>query len=178
VTPERKPKSDREIERLRHLSFFRDFTPDELRFLLSRGQDRRLASHELVATEGTRKQRRVLYVVLKGTLEYVRRVRGERPAVLFRLSPGDVGGFLTFFTDEPSPVSVRSTGPSLVFEIGRREFQGLMEEWPALAAKVLFALLGATVRHLKGVLEGQVTVAAWMLEVAHQLRQLPLIRDD
>ncbi|HTU00295.1 MAG TPA: cyclic nucleotide-binding domain-containing protein, partial [Candidatus Sulfotelmatobacter sp.] len=107
----------------------------------------------------------------------VRRVRGERTAVLLRLSPGDVGGFLTFFTDEPSPVSVRSAEASLVFEIGRREFQGLLEEWPALAAKMLFALLSATVTHLKGVLEGQVTVAAWTLEVAHQLRQLPLIGD-
>ena len=177
VSVGRRPTSVRDVERIRRLRFFRDLAPTEIRLLLSRGEVRRVAAGEFLATEGTRKQRRVLYVVLRGGLEYVRRVRGAQAAVLLRLSPGDVGGFLTFFSDEPSPVSVRSAEPSLVFEIGRREFQGMMEEWPVLAAKALFALLGATVAHLDALLDGQVAVAAWTLDMAHQLRQLPLMRD-
>jgi len=135
-------------DHLRRLGFFREFTPPELRRLAALADLRTYRDGELLGTEGTRRQRRTLYVVLQGELEYVKRVRGEHATVLVTLRPGDVGGFLTFFNDDPSPVSVRSVGRSRVFEIGRREFQALMADHPSLAAKVLQALLRATVARL------------------------------
>ncbi|MBI2001534.1 MAG: cyclic nucleotide-binding domain-containing protein [candidate division NC10 bacterium] len=159
---------------LRRLGFFREFTPPELRRLAALAGLRSYRDGELVGTEGTRKQRRSLYVVLQGELQYVKRVRGEHATILLTLRPGDVGGFLTFFSDDPSPVSVRSVGRSRVFEIGRREFQGLMADHPSLAAKVLQALLRATVARLD-VLLGQVAAtSAWVLEMEQHLQALPL----
>lgn len=163
---------------LRGLGFFRDFAPAEMRRLARLGRTCAYEDGELLATEGTRKQRRILYVVLQGKLQYVKRIRGERAGVMLSLGPGEVGGFLTFFNDNPSPVSVRSVGTSRVFEIGRREFQGLMADEPALAAKMLLALLQATVSHLDAFLGQAATTAAWALDLRHHVQALPLAKDE
>jgi len=95
---------------LRRLGFFRELTLPELRRLARLGSLSSYDNGEFLATEGTRKQRRILYVLVQGKLQYVKRVRGERANVVLTLLPGEVGGFLTFFNDDPSPVSVRSVG--------------------------------------------------------------------
>jgi len=161
-----------------HLAFFHEFSRDELQRLAAAGGVRTYAQGELLATEGTRKQRRILYVVLQGMLQYVKRVRGERTRVVLTLRPGNVGGFLTFFNDDPSPVSVRSAGRSQVFEIGRREFQTLAAEQPGLAVKVLTILVRETVLHLDAFV-GQVAASlAWALDLEHHVRNLPLSREE
>jgi CRP-like cAMP-binding protein len=162
---------------LRRLGFFREFAPPELRRLGAAGGLRAHEDGELLATEGTRKQRRILYVVLQGELQYVKRVRGERANVMLTLRPGDVGGFLTFFNDDPSPVSVKSVGRSQVFEIGRREFQLLMGDHPTLAVKVLLALLRATASRLDALLGQVASTSGWALELEHHLRALPLVQE-
>ncbi len=164
-------------DQLRRLGFFREFLLPELRRLTGAGGLRAYEDGELLATEGTRKQRRILYVVVQGKLEYVKRVRGERARVMLTLKPGDVGGFLTFFNDEPSPVSVRSVGQSRVFEIGRREFQVLMADHPVLAVKVLLVLLRGMVSRLDAFMGQVAATSAWALELEHHLRVMPVARD-
>lgn len=163
---------------LRGLGFFREFPLPELRRLARLGSLSGYDDGEFLATEGTRKQRRILYVVLQGKLQYVKRVRGERANVMLNLMPGDVGGFFTFFNDDPSPVSVRSAGKSRVFEIGRREFQVLMADQPTLAVKVLLALLRATVSRLEGFLEQATATSAWALDLQHHLQVLPIAKEE
>ncbi len=163
---------------LRGLGFFREFALPELRRLARAGSLSSYEDGELLATEGTRKQRRILYVVLQGKLQYVKRVRGERANVALAILPGDVGGFLTFFNDDPSPVSVRSVGMSRVFEIGRREFQMLMADQPTLAVKILLALLRATASRLGIFLEQAAATSAWALDLQHHLQTLPLAEEE
>jgi CRP-like cAMP-binding protein len=167
-----------EPDRLQRLGFFREFTSPELRQLLSVGALQTYGAGEVLATEGTRKQRRVLYVAIRGELQYVKRVRGERAAVLLTLRPGDVGGFLTFFNDNPSPVGVRSIGRSAVFEIGRREFQGLLAEQPRLAAKVLLALARSLISRLEGLFGRVAAASVWALDLEQHVRMLPLRSED
>ncbi len=174
----RNPTDSLEIIRLRRLAFFREFTPQELRRLLSVGTLRACSAGELLATEGTRKQRRALYVALEGQLQYVKRVRGEHAIVVLNLKPGEVGGFLTFFNDDPSPVAVRSVGRSQVFEVGRREFQRLLEAHPPLALKVLRILLQETSGRLNVLLGRVAATAAWALDLEHHVRALPLLSED
>jgi CRP/FNR family cyclic AMP-dependent transcriptional regulator len=163
------------VTRLRRLAFFREFSPEELRRLLPVGSLRACRDGELLATEGTRKQRRVLYVILQGELQYVKRVRGERANVVLTLQPGEVGGFLTFFNDDPSPVTVCSVGRSQVFEVGRREFEQLLEEHPPLAVKVLRILLQENSARLKVLLGRVASTAAWALDLEQHLHALPLL---
>lgn len=162
-------------DRLRQLAFFREFTPQEIRRLLPVGAVQAYDDGELLATEGTRKQRRVLYVVLQGELHYVKRIRAGRSGVVMRLRPGDVGGFLTFLNDDPSPVSVRSVGRTDVFEIGRREMQALGAEEAALAVKLLRTLLGSTAGRLEALLDRVAATSAWALDLERHLRALPLL---
>lgn len=178
MSPGRVVAPARDPDLLRGLGFFREFTLPELRRLARLGSLCAYDDGELLATEGTRKQRRILYVVLQGKLQYVKRVRGERASVMLTLEPGDVGGFLTFFNDGPSPVSVRSVGKSRVFEVGRREFQGLLGDEPALAGKVLLALLRATVSRLEFFLGQAAATSAWALDLQHHLRALPILKEE
>jgi CRP/FNR family cyclic AMP-dependent transcriptional regulator len=164
-----------DVTRLRRLAFFREFSPEELRRLLPVGTLRVCSDGELLATEGTRKQRRVLYVILQGELQYVKRVRGERANVVLTLQPGELGGFLTYFNDDPSPVTVRSVGRSQIFEVGRREFDQLLEENPPLAVKILRILLQETSARLKVLLGRVASTAAWVLDLEHHLHALPLL---
>ena len=162
-------------DRLRQLAFFREFTPQEIRRLLAAGAVQAYEDGELLATEGTRKQRRVLYVVLQGELHYVKRIRAGCAGVVMTLRPGDVGGFLTFLNDDPSPVSVRSAGRTSVFEIGRREMQALGAEEASLAVKLLRTLLGSTARRLEVLLDRVAATSAWALDLERHLRALPLL---
>ncbi len=159
--------------RLRRLRFFRELTPTEARHLVGLGSLATYGSGEYLATEGTRKQRRVLYVVVRGKLEYVKRVRTERSSVVLRLGPGDAGGFLTLFNDNPSPVSVRSVGRTTVFEIGRQELQSLAGSQPALAAKLLGALARETAWRLDQLLAWMAATSAWALDLASQVELFP-----
>jgi CRP-like cAMP-binding protein len=174
MSPRGVPLDQVDPTRLRRVGFFREFTPRDAQRLARVGAIRLYRDGELVATEGTRKQRRILYVVLEGRLQYVKRVLAERVTVMLTLLPGEVGGFLTFFNEDPSPVSVRSVGRSRVFEIGRRELQALTEEQPALAAKVLVALLRATTSRLEGIMARLAATSAWALELEHHVRAIPL----
>jgi CRP-like cAMP-binding protein len=91
------------------------------------------------------------------------------------LGQGDVGGFLTFLNEDPSPVSVRSLRRTTVFEIGRRELQSLAEEHPSLAFKLLLALLGDTARRLDALLDRVAVTGAWVGDLERHLRALPLL---
>ena len=77
-------------DRLRRLALFREFTPQEMSRIRAIGTVRTYGDGELLATEGTRKQRRVLYVVLSGELHYVKRIRAQHANVMLTLRSGDV----------------------------------------------------------------------------------------
>lgn len=171
----RRPLPRPQPDRLRQLAFFREFTPPEIRRLLAAGVVQAYDDGDLLATEGTRKQRRVLYVVLHGRLQYVKRVRAGCADVVMTIPPGEVGGFLTFLNDGPSPVSVRSVGRTRVFEIGRRELQTLGVEEPPLAVKLLRILLGCTARRVEALLDRVAATSAWALDLERHLRALPLL---
>jgi CRP-like cAMP-binding protein len=162
-------------EQLRRLAFFREFTAQEVRRLFAVGAIEEYRDGELLATEGTRKQRRVLYVVVRGELHYVKRVRAERAAVVMTLRPGDVGGFLTFLNEDPSPVSVRSVGWTTVFQIGRRELQLLGADQAPLAVKLLRGVVGDAARRLGAVLDRVALTSAWALDLERHLHVLPLL---
>jgi CRP-like cAMP-binding protein len=94
------------------------------------------------------------------------------------LRPGDVGGFLTFLNEDPSPVSVRSVGRTTVFEIGRRELQGLGAEQPPLVIKLLRVVMADTAKRLDALLGGVAATTAWALDLDRHLRALPLAPEE
>ena len=165
-------------DRVRQLAFFREFTLEEMRRLIAAGVVQTYGDGEFLATEGTRKQRRALYVVLRGELHYVKRVRADCAIVVMRLRPGDVGGFLTFLNESPSPVSVRSVGRSAVFELGRRELHALGAEHASLAVKLLRVVIGDTAGRLKAILDRVAATSAWALDLERDLRALPLLAKE
>ena len=169
-----RPGSGFRPERIRRLGFFHEFTLEEVRRVLTAGTIQAYAGGELLATEGTRKQRRILYLVLQGRLQYEKRIRARRTQVVLRIDPGEVGGFLTFLNEDPSPVTVRSVGATAVLEITRRDLQALGAESSALGAKLLFALLDGTARRLDGLLDRVAATAAWALDLERHVESLPL----
>jgi CRP-like cAMP-binding protein len=178
MTPPLSPARRLHPDRLRRLAFFREFTVQEIPDLLAIGSVQQYDRGELLATEDTRKQRRILYVVLRGELQYVKRIRAERAVVVTILRPGDVGGFLTFLNDDPSPVSVRSAARTVVFEIGRRELHTLSGDHPMLGIKLMRVLMAETARRLNAMLDRVAATSGWALDLERHLRALPLLSDE
>lgn len=163
--------------RLRRLRFLRELTAAEAGHLGAIGRLRSYADGDCLAIQGTPKRHRVLYVVVEGALAYVKRVEIGRDREMLRLGPGDVGGFLTFFNDGPSPVSVLSRGRTTVFELGRQELEGLTLRQPQLAVKLLTALAREATARLEGALASMATASAWGLELTRRLEAFPLAAD-
>ncbi len=161
-------------ERVRRLAFFRAFSLDEVRRVLAAGSLQAYGHGELLATEGTRKQRRTLYLVLRGRLQYVKRIRARKAQVVLQIAAGEVGGFLTFLNEEPSPVTVRSVGNTVVLELTRRDVQGLALESSGLATKLLFSLLQGTATRLNGLIDRVAATAAWSLDLERHIASIPL----
>ncbi len=170
------PSAARQVraEAVRRLGFFRECTLDEVRHVLVAGRLQTYADGELLATEGTRKQRRILYLVLRGRLQYVKRIRARQAQVVLEIIPGEVGGLLTFLNDAPSPVTVRSVGATSVLELTRRDVQALAIESSVLCAKLLFALLDGVGKRLEGLLDRVADTAAWALDLERHVASFPL----
>jgi len=174
MIPNDPPRKSIPPARLRRLRFFREFTPAEAAGVARFGRVTDYAPGELLATEGTRKRRRLLYVVIRGGLHYQKRVRTERTSVMFVLGPGDAGGFLTFFNDDPSPVTVLSAGQTRVFELDLEGVRALTRSEPPLAAKVLNTLARETAWRLEQAVERMAATSAWALDLAAQVGRFPL----
>jgi hypothetical protein len=65
-----------------------------------------------------------------------------------------------------------------VFEIGRRELQGLGTEQAPLVIKLLRVLMADTAKRLDALLGQVAATTAWALDLEHHVRALPLVPQE
>jgi hypothetical protein len=65
-----------------------------------------------------------------------------------------------------------------VFEIGRRELQGLGAEQAPLVIKLLRVLMADTAKRLDALLGQVAATTAWALDLERHLRALPLVPQE
>jgi len=65
-----------------------------------------------------------------------------------------------------------------VFELGRRELQGLGAEQAPLVIKLLRVLMADTAKRLDALLGQVAATTAWTLDLERHLRALPLVSQE
>jgi CRP-like cAMP-binding protein len=105
---------------------------------------KQLADGEFLFKEGTTDDS--LHVLLNGRLEVVKRTGGEDLTSLAVLKEGDLAGELSFIDGHEHTVGLKALGDGQVLSLGRSDFEGIVDQHPQLAYKVMRAIARSTHR--------------------------------
>ncbi len=126
-------RKNAKIELLRGVPLFERCSTRELAEVASLADELAVPAGRGLTTEG--KAGREFFVLVEGAAE-VRR-KGRR---VNTLGAGDFLGEIALVTDRPRTATVTTTEPSRLLVLTGRDFRGLIERMPGIAAKVLAAL--------------------------------------
>ena len=101
------PQFARKKEFLRSLDIFKDLRDRELGYLVSALHSRTYREGEVVFVEGD--IGRALFVLESGAVELTRPSPGEKPAVLYKLKPGDFFGEMALLESLPRTATATAT---------------------------------------------------------------------
>ena len=119
------------LERLSQHRLLAGAPPDQLAWLVARGELVRLDSGEQLAPKGTIV--RGLYIVLSGHMS-IHVDRGAGPQKVMEWRDGDVTGFLPYSRLDKSPGGVKAEEPTELWMIPREEIPALIRECHELTA--------------------------------------------
>ncbi len=105
---------------------------------------RELGEGEFLIEEGTSDDS--LHVLLSGKLEVVKKTGADETASLAMLREGDLAGELSFIDGLRHTVSLRSSAACQLLSLHRERFEGIIDENPRLAYKVMRAIARSTHR--------------------------------
>jgi CRP-like cAMP-binding protein len=112
-------------------------TPEERSFLLSQMEVMSFTEDEMIIREGGMNQ--TLFFIEKGTVRVSRVVEGKE-LILDDLKEGDAFGELTFLEAGPSSAACKALTGVKVLAVHRMEFDKIVEQHPAIGAKVWLAM--------------------------------------
>ena len=123
--------------------------------VLGKFKPRFVSAGERVVVEGAGGEG--LFLVMAGELSVTKKDAGGEPVALSLLRDGDVFGEISLLTGGPASASVTAVRKSLVAQLGRGEFEKLLEEKPAVGD------------YLKAVCEGRLKANAEAMHPAEIL---------
>jgi CRP/FNR family transcriptional regulator, cyclic AMP receptor protein len=126
-------RKDRKVEAIAKVPLFAGCSRRELQQIATLADGIDLPKGHLLTRQGD--VGREFFVLLEGTADVVR--NGRRIATI---GPGDFFGELALLTHRPRNASITAKTPVSVLVVADREFRRLLEEWPSLQGKILFAL--------------------------------------
>ena len=115
-----------------------ELTGDDAAVLGALMQSQQLSDGDYLISEGTSDD--TLHVLLEGKLEVVKSAGGDDEASLAVLRGGDLAGELSFIDGEPHTVGLRALADSHVLSLKRADFEGIVDEHPQLAYRVMRAV--------------------------------------
>ena len=119
---------------LRAVPILAALAEDDLVRLAEAGQERRMASGDVLFSQGTHPS--VFHILLEGKLETSRDVSGEQ-VLMFSHGPGGYLGALALLTDTPYRGTTIAVGDTLVFEVDGDELRRLALAYPSLLREFL-----------------------------------------
>ncbi|BBH22423.1 Crp/Fnr family transcriptional regulator [Paenibacillus baekrokdamisoli] len=127
------------VERLKSLSFFDDFTTSDMEHTSQYMSEKRYDQNSFIFMEGDIGDE--LYIVLSGTVEINRFDNGKK-FVLSTLQEGDVFGEMSLFDgSECRSANAEVVDKAVLAAIERRNLQGLLETNPGVTYKLLTILI-------------------------------------
>lgn len=127
---------------------------------LSRSEIRKLAHHgrEIHYSRGSfifreRERGDAVYVLLRGTIQVLKTIRGKGQVALRTLRPGSLFGEMSLFTGKRRSAACQAIQPAVVLEIPHARFRKLIREGDAVAYKLIHASSRMLAERLNHVLE-------------------------
>jgi CRP-like cAMP-binding protein len=137
-----------DIAMIKGIGFFAALTEAEIKTLLGMAREVSFEREQTVIRQG--QPHSSLYLIAEGMLHVNR--KAERSEVfLGRLEKGGFFGEIGLFDPGTATASIRAMEKSRLFEISREKFQEFIETNPALACKVLSAMMVEMARRLRRV---------------------------
>lgn len=78
-----------------------------------------------------------LYVILDGWVEISKHLEGDTPRILHHQGPGEFFGEMALIHDQPRTATVRTLQKCVLLEMGKEEFNGLLDRNPTVALTVM-----------------------------------------
>jgi CRP-like cAMP-binding protein len=124
---------DDDIRILSRVGLFEELTAEQLRLLAFGAENIRLDAGQELYREGD--QANCAYVLVNGSIELFRERNGESE-VLAEFGPGALLGELALIADTKRLTGARTTADSELIRINRSLFRRILEEFPAVAARL------------------------------------------
>jgi CRP/FNR family transcriptional regulator, cyclic AMP receptor protein len=135
-----------EYEKLKNLSLFKDLTDAELDTVSRRIFEKDYKKGSTLFMEGMPGE--VLYIVTEGAVEITKKAR-DREVAVTKIMPGEIVGEMSLIDSGTRTATGRTAADSKLIIITKRAFNEMLDSDPAIAAKILMALLKVINKRLR-----------------------------
>jgi CRP-like cAMP-binding protein len=139
-----------ELEHLRSIEYFAGLSPADLEAVRPLVFEKTADRNEVILMEDEPAE--ALYFVLSGAAKAFKTSTEGKEQVLCILRPGDSFNDVAVFDGGPNPASVRAMSPVILYGIRKADMQGLLRQYPIIAANVVRGL-AERVRHFVTLVE-------------------------
>jgi ATP-binding cassette subfamily B protein len=119
-----------EPQRLRQMSLFAAISIEDLATVADQFASEYYAANETIFAQGDSGDH--FYMLVRGQVAVMVADAGGRERQIEILEDGDHFGEMALLTDKPRNASIKTLTPCVVISLGRRQFERLVEEFPAM----------------------------------------------
>ncbi|MCG6872036.1 MAG: Crp/Fnr family transcriptional regulator [Gammaproteobacteria bacterium] len=146
-----------------NVPLFSDLTADEMEALSQRGVSRSFRKNTVIISEGD--QTTSFFIIASGQVRVFLTSPEGKEVILNTLGPGDCFGELSLLDDAPRSASIVTTGPAVLHEVSRADFNTFIASQPLASMR----LMRAMARRIRDLSESVRTLA--LLDVYGRVRR-------
>ncbi|MDY6853936.1 MAG: cyclic nucleotide-binding domain-containing protein [Thermodesulfobacteriota bacterium] len=159
--------SDITVSSLRDLSFFSDFSDDEIKKILLCCKDVTYEKDTKLMTEGV--ERGTLSIIYSGQVKVSKKITEDTTKTVADLGDGDIFGEMSFIENLPSSASVIALRETRVLEIDELHFSKIMDVDKALALKIMKRILHILNDRVRSLNDQVVSMGRWWIRSRESL---------
>lgn len=145
------------------LSFFKNFTKDEINELVRLMIPVNYAEGEAIIKEG--ELSRVLMLITKGRAKVVKKIDEKNEKLLSILETGDIFGEMSFFDNATHNATVVAHSQLNVLVLSKKDFETFIEKHPKTAFKILIRIIQVCSVRIRNLNEEVKQLGAWCLSL-------------
>ena len=145
------------------LSFFKNFTKDEINDLVRLMIPVSYAEGEAIIKEG--ELSRVLMLIIKGRAKVVKKIDENNEKLLSILETGDIFGEMSFFDNAAHNATVVAHSQLNVLALSKKDFETFIEKHPKTAFKILIRIIQVCSYRIRNLNEEIKQLGSWCLSL-------------
>lgn len=145
------------------LSFFKNFTKDEINDLVRLMIPVSYAEGEAIIKEG--ELSRLLMLIIKGRAKVVKKIDEKNEKLLSILETGDILGEMSFFDNAAHNATVVAHSQLNVLVLSKKDFETFIEKHPKTAFKILIRIIQVCSYRIRNLNEEVKQLGSWCLSL-------------